>query len=408
MKFFRKNKGITLVALVATIVIMLILAGVTLNIALGENGLFNMAKLAGEKTKEAIKDEQRVIAIANAAMHEEKEWVYTTEDGERIPIPAGFAPTEIDGENSIKDGLVIIDSEGNEFVWIPCTSSEYKLAIYDASWSRSSSYDSGEWNDSQTAIGESSLKGLEDKKQELNLTDKGIGFYVARYEAGIPKEAPFYASKDGDLYKLGNVEGGKNNTDFIPVSKKGEPAWNCISQINAKTVSEKMYSRNATVNSYLIDSHAWNYICGKILNKEKDIINSTKWGNYYANTTTKYEELDVLYVVHLSYNSTVGDKYNKGLIPEGIAPRNEGNNFLELSTGASEDFKAYNIYDMAGNMWEITTELGTIDSSQDEQMVIRGYSFYDHEGIPSVTWIEPCTNTWVRGTHVGFRVVLYL
>ena len=45
MKFFKRNKGITLVALVVTIVIMLILAGVTLNIALGENGLFKMAKI---------------------------------------------------------------------------------------------------------------------------------------------------------------------------------------------------------------------------------------------------------------------------------------------------------------------------------------------------------------------------
>ena len=53
-----KEKGITLVALVVTIIIMLILAGVTLNIALGENGLFQMTKKAvGEYQNKANEEE---------------------------------------------------------------------------------------------------------------------------------------------------------------------------------------------------------------------------------------------------------------------------------------------------------------------------------------------------------------
>ncbi len=48
-----KEKGITLVALVITIIILLILAGVTISTALSENGLFKRAKLATEKYKEA-------------------------------------------------------------------------------------------------------------------------------------------------------------------------------------------------------------------------------------------------------------------------------------------------------------------------------------------------------------------
>ena len=43
-----KNKGITLVALVVTIIIMLILAGVALRVILGDNGLFNLAKKSTE------------------------------------------------------------------------------------------------------------------------------------------------------------------------------------------------------------------------------------------------------------------------------------------------------------------------------------------------------------------------
>ena len=55
-------------------------------------------------------------------------WEYTTGDGKNIPIPAGFAPTGINGENRVDEGLVIIDEEGNEFVWIevPKNSDIYK------------------------------------------------------------------------------------------------------------------------------------------------------------------------------------------------------------------------------------------------------------------------------------------
>ena len=50
--FKKKAKGITLVALVVTIVVLLILAGVSLNLLLGENGLITKAKDARTKAAE--------------------------------------------------------------------------------------------------------------------------------------------------------------------------------------------------------------------------------------------------------------------------------------------------------------------------------------------------------------------
>ena len=61
MKKQKKELGITLVALVVTIIILLILAGVTLSIALSENGIFNRAKEAVEKYKKAKSDEEDII-----------------------------------------------------------------------------------------------------------------------------------------------------------------------------------------------------------------------------------------------------------------------------------------------------------------------------------------------------------
>ena len=43
------NKGITLISLVVTIIILLILAGVALKLTLGENGIFNRAQDSTER-----------------------------------------------------------------------------------------------------------------------------------------------------------------------------------------------------------------------------------------------------------------------------------------------------------------------------------------------------------------------
>lgn len=53
------SKGITLIALVVTIVILLILAGVTITFVLGEDGIINMAKKAADETKNAAENEQK-------------------------------------------------------------------------------------------------------------------------------------------------------------------------------------------------------------------------------------------------------------------------------------------------------------------------------------------------------------
>ena len=54
----KKERGITLIALVVTIVVLLILAGVTITFVLGEGGILNMAKEAADKTKNAIANDQ--------------------------------------------------------------------------------------------------------------------------------------------------------------------------------------------------------------------------------------------------------------------------------------------------------------------------------------------------------------
>ncbi len=110
---FGKSKGITLVALVVTIVVLLILAGVTIMTLLGENGIIAKAIKAKEKTEKATIEEQRKSAQIEASMN-----LQNTEY-KGVTIPAKFAPTRIEGENEIDEGLVITDYKGNEFVYVP-------------------------------------------------------------------------------------------------------------------------------------------------------------------------------------------------------------------------------------------------------------------------------------------------
>ncbi|MCI9087366.1 MAG: type II secretion system protein, partial [Clostridia bacterium] len=60
-KLRKKQEGITLVALVVTIVVLLILAGITIMYTMGENSIFKKAQEAKNKTAEAIKNEQEYM-----------------------------------------------------------------------------------------------------------------------------------------------------------------------------------------------------------------------------------------------------------------------------------------------------------------------------------------------------------
>ena len=334
-----------------------------------------------------IESEQDELVVTSS-----KNIEYIDPDGKVAIIPAGFYTSNISGEQTIDTGLVVIDSNDNEFVWIPCTEAEYTKAR-DSSWA-SEGYSDKTWTDTQATT-----TGLESIKQNG-------GFYIARYEAGIPENATdIYVNTDGGTYTKNER---KNVTTYVPVSKKNVQAWNFISQINSKIVAENMIT-NSTVKSYLVDSYAWNAVCRVISKKEtnKSITNSTNWGNYYDNITTEYEKLNTLFAVHINNSVwTYAKTYKKGQVTG--APKDgivSTTNRLELATGASDDFKAYNVYDMAGNMWEWTTETSILSN---EYAILRGGSLLYNGSDHSAIFSDGVNVVGNFGVDIGFRVMLYL
>ena len=131
-----RNKGITLIALVITIVILLILAGVSIVMLTGNNGILTQTKLAKENTAAAKEDEENKLANNNEYINEQlgnavpgkvvvetKKDNYVDSNGDKATIPADFIVDET--ENTISKGLVVHGPDkvngdnGSEFVWVP-------------------------------------------------------------------------------------------------------------------------------------------------------------------------------------------------------------------------------------------------------------------------------------------------
>ena len=75
-----KEAGITLISLVITIIVLLILAGVSIATLTGDNGILTKAQTAKAETEKASEEEQIQLAALNAAMNTEK-YDYEVEDG---------------------------------------------------------------------------------------------------------------------------------------------------------------------------------------------------------------------------------------------------------------------------------------------------------------------------------------
>ena len=263
--------------------------------------------------------------------NEWKDTIASVEDG--VPIPKGFTYKE-----GTKDtGLVIQDKKGNEFVWVPATESSYAK---DTSFH------------GVIPTGDDTLpKGITDETADVV---KYGGFYIGRYEAGIP---------EGDT--------SPSNKTGIPVSKKGATVWTNITYTNSKASAESMIS-NEYVQTGLLTGKAWDTTCHwiedslKSINASASLTDSRYYGNY----------------------------------KDSLAPANE-NSGIKRTAGFSENWKTKNIYDLAGNVWEWASEA---DSSY---FIYRGGG-YDNVGSGnpvSCRYRYSVSNAFV---FLGFRSRLYI
>lgn len=110
-----RNKGITLIALVVTIVVMLILATVSIAMLLGRDSLVENAGKAKENTEKAELKEQIQIAIVNA-MAKDAQGELTTSNLKTELENQGFTVTSINETNYLEQEGIFVDfSDGKQF-----------------------------------------------------------------------------------------------------------------------------------------------------------------------------------------------------------------------------------------------------------------------------------------------------
>jgi hypothetical protein len=335
-----KEKGITLIALIITIIILLILAGVGISLALN-GGIIKKTEDAVIEHDKAIKREEEMLeavsdyiddVISKMPIEKPEEWgdnphigVIQTQEKIKIPLPEGFTQIKSSG-NNINDGIVITDGT-NEFVWIPCTIEGQGGTIKYEKWTSSLNGDPTADNTVDDDIPQK-VTNLWGQTEESQI-EKYKGFYISRYEAGIPE------TMTPAIQNLGS-----RNVVGTPVSKRNSTPWNYITYTRAKANAELMYEASEYMQCGLLTGTQWDTIVKWLESSEYNVqINSTTWGNYINATITGITE----------YSNDAGITWTP-------AANKTGGVVLLLKTGNSEYTKANNIYDMAGNLSEWTNE----------------------------------------------------
>lgn len=372
------NQGITLVALVVTIVVLLILAGVSLNLVLGENGIISKAREASTKTVQAQQNSEIEMNLL------EQELANATKEpdpAEGVKIPTGFyyvggtktsgivISDNVNDKDKYKNKAVVgTDLLGNQYVWIPCTtdSTSSKLQYARTEWGVEV-----DGADNSRAI-----------KDELTLTDSSVTYSDADTANGINADvskeivAQIKAEKTSVAkyggYYIGRYEVGKNGD--TAVVKYNQTPYASITWSTAYGLAKQIIT-NSEATSYLCSSYAWDTAVNFIQN------NSTA-----KNYATSIEGFNG------NWNpQAVKDPSGNVIKPAGTSQ--------QLNTGLTTQF--CNIFDMGGNEAEFTTEL---NPGASETVVLRG-GYYDGIIPAGPRWDDGSGSAYVG---YGFRPTLFL
>ena len=392
--------------MVVTIVVLLILAGISLNLVLGENGIITKAQEARDKTEQARINTEKSM---NSLEQELSDYVNKINSGnggnsgggssggsgssqttvENVVIPEGYyyvggtkakgivisdnvADKELDkGKENVRRDLA-----GNQWVWVPVETPSSLYTTVDAG---------------QALAGSTGVKTTKYTNSEI----------ISGIDRGLPGDTSGYrepdivpdSSRDDTNYatagfsSLANMaENMKNDYEEMIASLEKYKGF-YIGRYELTANGEKTGATQTNVNWYTLYKNCttlavgskvktrmiwglqWDATCNWLDSSGFDITNSSTWGNYDNNTATGH-----------------GSRRN---------------------TGFSESWKANNIYDFAGNCWELTQE-----ALNTHVRVSRG-GCYSNDGSGDSDYSYPASSRnnvspAYTGSGSGSRPTLYL
>ena len=400
---YLRERGITLIALVVTIVVLLILAGVTINAVFSDSGIIKKAQEAQNKANESVqKDMEQINALENwlnentGESNKEvnistlvgKEAVTKNTKavdayGNKITIPKGFkvlahgteagsATYTYSGNNipAVQDGIVIENgTDGNQFVWVPVGTIKNKNNTTNTiTLGRYSSFTAtnGVYTPAQVA-------SVENCTQEvtINTNYKELSVFRAGNSATDSTAQNATARNLEEFISTTLANGGyyiarfeASGTASKITSKYNQTVLGNITQPNAAKAAREMYGEIKENNKLVYAS---------------DLVNSYAW------------DTAIIFI----------QTYSTGTDASSYASKNKSTSFAK--TGINPD-KYCNICDMSGNVDESTTETSINTSFY---YVRRGGDYYntgDYDKASGYTSFRH--NQWAGGT--GLRPLLYL
>ena len=411
---YLREDGITLIALVVTIVVLLILAGVSINALFGNNGIIEKAKEAQNAMDKATENDREEIGkLTNwldnqingttggttggddtSTTQKISTLVGTVVDkntkaedayGNKITIPSGFkilvdSTTGYTKDNiDVTKGIVVEDENGNQFVWVPVGTIKNAEKTQTITLGRYSNFvktnnvytpiQSAENYATATSVNNFTEYTPENHNKKFNITiaknigefcNKAIesgGYYIGRYEART------------------GVERTSSSTTLTPVTSKADDyVYKYATQLQASERCQSMYT-NKPFDSDLINGYAW----------DTAIIFIQEFGG------------DILEKGYSYFGDNGGATYSNAVpVNSSIASKGtSGSNY----TGTRDVM--CNIYDMASNSMEYSTEATWDD---DNPYTARGGNSADQYN--SVY----CAGRRNMGSRIGtaFRPILYM
>ena len=421
------NKGITLIALVITIIVLLILAGVTIAALSGDNGILKRATEAKEQTNKKNDEETEKIGGYESTIDQYVDGngggsgsegsgggtgtnftnVNTSDSNPAGAVPANSTVVEADASK----GIVIKDKNNNEWVWIEVpkttvfsgltidttntlteqnyTDIKNKLIEYATTYREGKLGQGCNWTDEwYNGCGMASDEYKTAYQKMLKSVYTYGGFWIGRYEAGIEGTTTetTNARKSHTTVTIGSSPKAISQKDAIP--------YNYVYCSEAQALAKEMTPNNSYTSSLMFGIQ-WDLVCKYLEVKSTletpDInSNSTSWGNYSNVERTISSD-------KAKQSTDYGDTWTA---ITGTKPASS----VLLTAGASDDTKKMNIYDFAGNEWEWTLEKASISNYP---CAFRG-GYCNDTGSYNPASDRLNSYTTYSDVIVGFRPTLYV
>ena len=462
-----KNKrGITLISLVVTIVILVVLAGVAINLTVGENGLLRKAKLAKEEYNNAVASEEEQLNELYAYLNGEDLPENTKENpqeaGTPVKIPSSWitkTPKIVDEKGNVKVAstnvtyvAAVADGQGNtipvpdEFYYVggnlatgvvisdnPDDKNKYVGYEADGTTVKAVGVDlvgnqfvwipctldgaNGTIKYEKKVFEGYSNSGWDNQTNAAEKVQVGKygGFYIGRYEAGLNESGisniefavsaqtiSGFTNWQSDIYLKDKV-----SASGVPTVKANQIPWFHANYETAMAMSQKLYENKTSVSSGLVTGTMWDTMMKYMQAHGVNVTDNCTWGNFVSKSITgtrgKYCTVDANGNTTAWKDTTSSDK--------GTDVSNA--TCIILTTGSTEDVMKMNIYDVAGNLYEWTDEAAYINvySSYNKWAlnILRGGGCaHNNISYPACYRYGDSIYAATTYTHVGFRVALYI